>query len=90
MKIKAIYQCECCMKEYKSREEALKCERKCLDLTVEEYNEYLELLKEEKWAFGIAANRTNDEVREMCHEAVRKVIEFQKKHNITVEDISVH
>lgn len=82
MKTKIIYQCEFCLTEYKTSEEAFKCEADCLKLTQEEYAKYLILLREEKEAFAQASCVMNDEVRERCDKAVESVIEFQKKHGI--------
>lgn len=83
MKSRTIYQCEYCLSEYKTSSEAHKCEADCLKLSLEEYMEYLELLAEEKSAFGIAACASNDEIRERCDKALRAVIEFQEKYGIT-------
>jgi len=83
MKTKTIYQCEFCLTEYRSSKEAFQCEADCLKLTMDEYNEYLNLLSEERKAFGQASCRMDDEVRRRCDRAVRAVIEFQEKHGIT-------
>lgn len=83
MKTKIIYQCEFCLTDYETSEEAFKCEADCLKLTLEEYAEYLKLLSEEKRAFAQASCVMNDEVRERCDKAVKSVIEFQKKYGIT-------
>ena len=76
MKTKIIYQCEFCLKEYKTSEEAFKCEADCLTLTPEEYTKYFNLLLEEREAFAQASCVMNDKVRERCDKAVKSVIEF--------------
>ena len=83
MKTKTVYQCEFCLTEYKTSQEAYECEASCLYLTMEEYAEYLDLLKEEKNAFGQASCAMNNEIRERCDNAVKAVINFQKEHGIT-------
>ena len=83
MRSKTIYQCEYCLTEYKTSKEAHKCEADCLKLTMDEYVEYLELLSEEKSAFGQASCVMNDDVRERCDNAVKAVVKFQEEHGIT-------
>ena len=83
MKRKTIYQCEFCLEEYKTSREAFECEAKCLKLTIDEYEEYLKLLMEERRAFSEASCITNDRVRKRCDNAVKAVIDFQKKYGIT-------
>ena len=83
MKTKTVYQCEFCLTEYKTSQEAYECEAGCLKLTMKEYAEYLDLLKEEKNAFRQASYVMNNEIRERCDNAVKAVINFQKEHGIT-------
>ena len=83
MKTKTVYQCEFCLTEYKTSQEAYECEASCLKLTTKEYTEYLDLLKEERDAFGQDSCTMNNKVRERCVNAVKAVVEFQKKHGIT-------
>ena len=81
MKTKTVYQCEFCLTEYKTSQEAYGCEASCLKLTMKEYAEYLDLLKEEKNAFRQASCAMNNEIIERCDNAVKAVIDFQKKYN---------
>ena len=83
MKTKTVYQCEFCLTEYKTSQEAYECEASCLKLTMKEYAEYKDLLKEERLAFAQASCAMNDEIRKRCDSAVKAVVEFQKKHGIT-------
>lgn len=83
MKTKTVYQCEFCLTEYKTSQEAYECEASCLKLTMKEYAEYLDLLSEERKAFAQASCTMNNEIRKRCDDATIAVIEFQKKHGIT-------
>lgn len=83
MKTRTVYICEFCHSEYKTSKEAYECEAKCLGLTVEQYKEYVNLLQEEKRAFGVASCYMNDEVRKRCDDVVKAVLDFQKEHNFT-------
>ena len=83
MKQKIIYQCEYCLTEYKTYKEAFKCEADCLKLTEDEYREYLDLLDKERDAGCTISVRKNEETEKMFDDAIRNVIEFQKKHGIT-------
>ena len=80
MKTKLIYICEFCGKEHKNSEDALKCEATHLNLTVDQYKEYMDLLKEEKRAFGAASCANNEDIRKRCDCAVQAVLDFQKKY----------
>ena len=81
MKIKTIYICDFCDRQYKTSKEAYECEAKCLGLTTNEYKEYLDLLEEERRAFSQLHVATNDTTRKRCDDAVKAVIAFQEKHN---------
>lgn len=84
MKVKTVYVCEYCKNEYEIASEALLCEAKDLGLTFKEYEEYQLLLEREKQCginVGIAKNERNEA---LFDEAVKAVIDFQKKHNITI------
>lgn len=83
MKMQIKYQCEYCFKEYDNAQDAYQCEADCLKLTLDEYGQYRELLKNEKEAFGQAACIMNDEIRNRCDNAVEAVLLFQKEHGIT-------
>lgn len=83
MKTKMVYICEHCKNEYKSAEDALKCEAKHLGLTLEEYKKYLALLETEKrcgFNVGIAKNERTDK---LWDDAIKEVIRFQKEHNLS-------
>lgn len=82
MKIKTIYVCDFCGTEHEKSGDAMKCEAKCLGLTIEQYEEYIALLKEEMTAFGAASIANNDKIRKRCDEAVQSVLDFQKKYNV--------
>ena len=82
MKTKTIYQCEYCLTEYKTSKEAYKCEASCLELTWDEYTEYLEMLTREKIASYILSRESNEETRKLFNDCIREVIKFQEKHGI--------
>lgn len=83
MKQKTIYQCEYCLTEYDTYKDAFTCEASCLKLTESEYREYLDLLDKERVAGCVVSVRKNEETEKMFDDAIRNVIEFQKKHGIT-------
>lgn len=82
-----MYECEHCGCQYSRKEDAVKCETQCLGLTTKEYGEYMRLLEEEKCAFAQASIANNDMTRKRCDDAVKAVIEFEKKYNIWDESI---
>ena len=83
MKTKTVFVCEQCECEYEFAEYALKCEADHFGLTLEEYKEYLALLKTEKHC-GINVNiAKNERTEKLFDEAVKAVIEFRKEHNFT-------
>lgn len=82
MKARTVYECEFCGNQYKTTKKAYECEAKHLGLTMEEYKEYMNLLDEEKTAFGIAGCASNDVIRKRCDDAVKAVIAFQEKHGL--------
>lgn len=81
MKSKTIYICEVCGTEYHSSKDAFKCEAKCLGLTYEQYKEYHNLLMEERNAFALASTMRSDMVIKRCDDAVKAVLDFQKRYN---------
>lgn len=83
MKSRTIYQCEYCLSEYKTSEEAHKCEADCLKLTWDEYIEYLDLLAIEKTATCIISRTKNAITEKLCDAAIKGVMEFREKHGIT-------
>ena len=83
MKSKTIYQCEYCLSEYVSSNEAYGCEASCLKLTWDEYVEYMNLLTREKQASYIASRTRNEKTRKLFDDCIKDVIEFQEKHGIT-------
>lgn len=83
MKTKTIYQCEYCLSEYQTVKEAIKCEASCLKLTLDEYEEYVEMLNREKTASYIVSRTSNEETRNLYDKCIKDVIEFQQKHGIT-------
>lgn len=83
MKTYTVYQCEYCLSVYNNVKEARLCEAKCLNLTLDEYMEYLELLEREKSVFGMAACFSNDDIRKRCDDVINDIIAFQEKHGIT-------
>lgn len=82
MKTRTIYICEMCGTEHRSCNEAYKCEAKCLGLTYEQYQKYMNLLKEERNAFSFVSITANDETRKRCDDAVKAVIDFKNRYNI--------
>ena len=83
MKTKTIYQCEYCLSEYQTVKEVIKCEASCLKLTLDEYDEYVEMLNREKTASYIVSRTSNEETRNLYDKCIKDVIEFQQKHGIT-------
>lgn len=83
MKTKTIYQCEYCLSEYQTMKEAIECEASCLKLTLDEYDEYVEMLNREKTASYIVSRTSNEETRNLYDKCIKDVIEFQEKHGIT-------
>lgn len=83
MKSKTIYQCEYCLSEYKTPKEAYKCEADCLKLTWDEYAEYIELLTREKTTAYLVGRTKTETTEKMFDDAMKDVVEFQKKHGIT-------
>lgn len=82
-----MYECEYCGCQYSKKEDAVKCETQCLGLTTEEYRKYQELLEKERTA-RIRMDWTMDDIsRKEYDDAVKAVIEFEKKHNIWDESI---
>ena len=82
MRKKVVYVCEHCKGEFLNADDALKCEAGHLNLTLEEYNEYLSLLEKEKYC-GIKISCTkNEHTEKEFEEAIKNVIDFKKKHNI--------
>lgn len=71
-----------CGTEYRSFNEAYKCEAKCLGLTVDQYKEYIKLLQEEKKAFRLAEDTLNDDTRKRYDDAIKAVIAFKNIYNI--------
>ena len=83
MKSRTIYQCEYCLSEYETSKEAHKCEADCLKLTLDEYIEYLDLLVREKTTAYLVGRTKNETTEKLFDDAIKDVIEFQKKHGIT-------
>lgn len=83
MKTKTIYICEFCNKQYQIPENAIECEATHLGLTVDQYKEYMDLLREERDAFGQAGCANNDQIRKRCDDAVQAVLDFQNKYGFT-------
>lgn len=83
MKSRTIYQCEYCLSEYKTSKEAHKCEADCLKLTLDEYIEYLDLLAREKTTAYLVSRTKNETTEQLFNDAIKDVMEFQKKHGIT-------
>lgn len=83
MKTKTVFVCEECGFEYECAGDALKCEANHLGLTLEEYQEYLALLRVEKDC-GINVSIAKNECTEkLLDEAISAVIKFKEEHNIT-------
>lgn len=83
MKTKMVFVCEHCKREYEYAGGALECEAKHFGLTLEEYEEYLALLRTEK-DFAIYVSIAKNEHSEKLHdEAINAVIKFRKEHNFT-------
>lgn len=83
MKTRTIYICDFCNKEHYTTRNAIECEATHLGLTVDQYKEYMGLLKEERDAFGQASCASNDQIRKRCDDAVKAVLDFQKKYGFT-------
>ena len=71
------------MSEYESSKEAHKCEANCLNLTLDEYIEYLDLLAREKTVAYLIGRTKNETPEKLFDDAVKDIIEFQDKHGIT-------
>lgn len=82
MKTKTIYQCEYCLSEYSSSNDAIQCEAKCLNLTVDEYKEYMDILWREKMASLAVSKSKNERTEKLWDDCIKDVLEFQKKHGI--------
>lgn len=83
MKTKTVFVCEQCGTEYECAGNALKCEAQHHGLTLEEYQEYLVLLRIEKDCGINASIAKNEHTERLLDEAVNAVIRFKKEHNIT-------
>lgn len=82
MKTKTVFVCEQCGTEYKYAGDALKCEAEHFGLTLEEYQEYLVLLRIEKDCGINVSIAKNERTEKLLDEAVNAVIRFKKEHNI--------
>ena len=76
------YQCDFCKNIYDDPESAINCECEHLGLTRQEYEEYKTLLKEESYAYQNVSITRNDRTIQACDDATKKVLAFQKLHNI--------
>ena len=83
MKTKTVFVCEHCKSEYECAGDALKCEATHLGLTLEEYKEYLALLRTEKDCGINVSIAKNERTEKLLDEAINAIIKFQKEHNIT-------
>ena len=76
------YQCDFCNKIYGEPTAAINCECEHLGLTRQEYEEYKTLLKEESYAYQNVSITRNDRTIQARDDATKKVLAFQKLHNI--------
>lgn len=83
MKTKTVFVCEQCGFEYGCAGDALKCEAEHLGLTLEEYQEYLALLRIGKDCGINVSIAKNERTEKLLDEAVNAVIKFREEHNIT-------
>lgn len=82
MKTKTVFVCEECGFEYEYPNDALKCEAYHLGLSLEEYQEYLMLLRIEKQCGINVSIAKNEHTEKLFDDAVNAVVEFRKSHNI--------
>lgn len=83
MKTKTVFVCEQCGFEYKCAGDALKCEANHFGLTLEEYQEYLALLRTEKDCGTNVSIAKNEHTEKLLDDAIKAVLKFQKDHNFT-------
>lgn len=76
------YQCDFCKKIYGNPEAAINCECRHLGLSNQEYEKYKKLLREESYAYQNVSITRNDRTIQACDDATKKVLAFQKLHNI--------
>ena len=82
MQTTITYQCDVCKKQSHCQKEIHACEAKHMGLSYEEYQHY-ELLKQQMIrACWIVSDTNNDRTRAEEELAIRKVLEFEKKHNL--------
>ena len=77
------YQCDFCNKIYDNVALAINCECRHLGLSVQEYEEYKKLLREESYAYQNVSIVRNDKTIQACDDATKEVLAFQKLHNIS-------
>ncbi len=78
-----MYKCEECGKVSKSLREILDCEASHLGLTVEEMKEYKLLQEKAKNASFSVWITANDKTRACEEKAIKELIAFEQKHNLT-------
>ena len=86
--MKTIYQCEYCKTIYETSKKALKCEADCLNLTEDEYLEYLDLLARKKITRYLVSRDNDETAKKLFDDCIKDVAEFQKRHGIASEDKS--
>lgn len=79
------YQCDFCKKIYGDPKAAINCECEHIGLSTEEYDEYKELLIKESNAYQIVSFYRNTRTIQKRDDAVKKVLAFQKLHNIPAD-----
>lgn len=82
MKKYIIYECTKCGKQSKDIIEIIKCEANHLGLTINEYKQYIELIKKVENASYVVSIRKNENTDKLFDNAIKALLEFEQKYNI--------
>lgn len=85
MKLHTIFECEECGRQSLSRTEIMECEASHLGLTVAEKQEWERLKEDVRYKSAIVSSCKNESTDKDFDEAIKRVLDFEKRYGITEE-----
>lgn len=82
MRYKSLYVCDVCGREFRSKDDVLKCEASCYGLTVAQYRQWRKLSDQaERTGYKVGCS-SNPTTREAFHLACLALADFEQAHHL--------